>query len=94
MAQFYHNNKKNYNKRCYIYFDNKAFRTKMNVATRGARRKSNTALDYWFIDSNIFPKAGNKTATATATGEDNLIIKTAAIFKNFRRKLAENTANI
>ena len=94
MAQFYHNNKKNYNKRCYIYFDNKAFQAKINAATKDVKCKSNTALDYQFINNNIFFKAGNKTAIAIAIGENNLTIKTAATFKNFRRKLAENTANI
>jgi len=48
-----------------------------------------------FINSNIFPKIGNKiTATVTAIGENNLTIETAAIFENLRRKLAENAANI
>ena len=51
-------------------------------------------LGYWFINSNIFFKAGNKTATATVIKENNLIIETAATFKNFRRKLAKNIANI
>ena len=51
-------------------------------------------LDRWFINSNIFPKASNKTATATVTGENNPTIETAAIFENLRRKLAKNTANI
>jgi len=94
MAQFYHNNKKDYNKRCYIYFNNKAFQAKINAIIKGIKCKSNTALDRWFINSNIFPKTGNKTATATAIGENNLTIETAAIFKNFRRKLAKNAANI
>ena len=56
----------------------------MNAAIKGAKYKSNMALGYWFIDNDIFFKAGNKIATATATRENNLIIKTAATFKNFR----------
>ena len=82
IVQSYYSNEKDYNKHYYIYFNNKAFRAKINAAIKNAKRKSNTALGYRFINSNIFFKASNKTATAI--GENKLIIEIAAIFKNFR----------
>ena len=84
MARFYYSDEKEYDKGCcHIYFDDNAFRAKISIAIKNAKYKSNIAFNYWFIDSNIFFKAGNKIATAIAIVQHNLIIKTAAIFKNF-----------
>ena len=96
IAQFYYSNEKDRNKsRRYIHFDDNALRTKINIAIKNAKHKSNIALGHRFINSNIFSKAGNEiTVTATAIRKNNPTIKTAAIFENLCQKLAENIANI
>ena len=95
MARFYYSNEEERDKGYrYVYFDNDAFWAKMSIAIKSARCKSNIIFGYWFMDSNIFFRAGDKIATATAIGQNNLTIETAAIFKNFRQKLAKNAADI